>query len=234
MVKTESRSEGTYLGSASPEQEFSAQNSRSILALLVGIGLLVALLRGFGFWIRSQHGDELRSIDHSADTLKFFGKEEDSSKTDCNADCKTIYRNSRGGVTLTLPGIWENANTAALKKPDLSHRFCVLSSREQLSAMFWREIGDVLGNLDGDTRTLVSRYRESGELDLKFQRVTYVLGRECREIDLVQRTSKYRVKLLVTRAGAAIYLLAITGPPNAEGIWKQIEGALPNSVDIKR
>jgi len=222
-------------GSVNPEQEFSAAGSpKRILAfLIIGAGLLLALLRGFGLWILFQHGDELRSIDHSADTLEILGMEEGSSKTACNPDCQTIYRNSRSRVTLTLPGIWKSASTAALKKPDLSHRFCLLSSPEQLSAMFWREVGDVLGNLDGDTRTLVSRYRESGDFDLRFQRVTYVRGRECREIDLVQRTSKYKVKLLITRVGSAIYLLAITGPPDPEGIWKQIEGALPKSVDIK-
>lgn len=222
-------------GSVNPKQRFSAPSSPNrILAFLIGVGLLLAMLRGFGLWIRSQHGDELRSIDHSADTLEILGMEEGSSKTACNPDCQTIYRNSRSRVTLTLPGIWKSANTAALKKPDLSHRFCVLSSPEQLSAMFWREVGDVLGNLDGDARTLVSRYRESGDFDLTFLRVTYVLGRECREIDLVTRTSKYKVKLLITRVGSAVYLLAITGPPNAEGIWRQIEGALPNSVDIKQ
>lgn len=160
--------------------------SRTINWLLLMVGATVILVPIFGFSVWRHYSRKFGAIDHSADSVQVSTPRvirQNSSGTLYEIRMDTTYRNSRSGVKLKLPGVWQSVNPAQITKPDLAHRFCILNSQSGMTAMFWPLFPDLLPSLDADANVLVTQFTRRAGFTLKRQTELEILGREAKQLE---------------------------------------------------
>ena len=119
-----------------------------------------------------------------------------------------------------------------LQTPDSSHRFCILSSNYDFTVMFCPLFPDPRFSLASDAERMVTRFSGSNGFMYESQRDLTIHGMPAKELNFLVN-SKIEFRMILVRKWPALYLLAVSGSPDAMDSWKRVEDALPNSLEIQ-
>ncbi len=216
----------------SPRDE---ERFQKILWLVVSGSIVMILAAGAGITTWYQHARRLSEVDHSADAINSASLKKGYQEVGgaIKFSLQTTYENSRSGVKLKLPGVWYPVSAPGMTKPDVGHRFCVLSSADGLSAMFWPQSPNLLLSLDAGAALISKDFATSGTFVLKGERKLMMGGREAREVQLTSPKTGLDLNLVLLQKWPVVYVLAITGSSQSRDAWKQVENGLPGAVEIR-
>ena len=206
-----------------------------VLGLLVLGSALVALAAVLGFSTWKDYSSRFSEVDHSADSIATSTSQavplKGAPTSSYRIDSETVYKNTKSGVTLRLPGIWKMISAPQITRPDAAHRFCVLHSQDDSTLMFWPLFPVLLPSLDAYAE--VVRGHAAGGLVERGQRDLVIRGKKAKELEFFMPSSGLNVNLVVIRRGLVVYVLAVTGSREVQSPWKRFEDALPEAIDIQ-
>jgi len=222
--------------SPGPTPEVHEPKEHNILLwLLVATGVAVVLFAAMGVHFWQKYSAKYTEIDHASESfsvniLSSVATPNENGGT-INFRSESIYKNSKSGVTLKLPGNWGLLSGKGVDKPDPAHRFCVLGTRSGLSAMFWPNYPEYLPSLSADA-TFIRRNSEANGIKLNKETEVLVGGREAVFLEFLLPDKKTSLKMLLVRKWPALYILAMSGPEDG-GAWEEVLAGLPQSIEIK-
>ncbi len=224
------------LTEVTPPASPSDAGSKTIVRIIIASAVMLVIAIGFGVYKFSEYSSKFNHVDHSADRMQFRGlpvvSQDPNLQKMSDLEHETTYSNAPSGVTLILPGMWRKANFGEVTNPALSHRFCILSSDFGFDVMFWPLFPDPRLSLASDAERMVARFSASGTFAFESQRDLTIHGLPAKELSFLYN-SRIKFKMILVRKWPALYLLSVSGSPDATDSWKRVEDALPNSLEIR-